>query len=259
MSNNVSSKLQDQNLIELAKQNYEKQQRLSKTPGVLVQLPSKGLIYPESSILRQGHVEMRHMTAYDEDILTTSSYIKEGIVLDKLLESLLLTPVKLDDISYTDREAMLISARIYGYGKMYPVVVTHPDTNVQYNREIDLSQIKFKPFDLQPDANGEFEYRFPDGVIVKYRFLTSALSKNISPEKMISQLMESSIMEINGNRDKNFIADYIKYEMRAIDARNFRTFLNDNISGLDFNMEFEGEDGSTFTAMFQYGPDLFWF
>jgi hypothetical protein len=85
------------------------------------------------------------------------------------------------------------------------------------------------------------------------------LSKKIEPNHAISQLMENTIMEVNGIRDKNYIAEYIKYEFPAGPAREFRKYMIDRLPGLDFNVEFEGEDGSTFTSTFQLGADLFWF
>lgn len=254
----VSGKTHDQNIIELAKQNYEKQQRHRFT-SIVVPIPSNGLIYPSTSPLRTGQVEMRFMTAYDEDILTNSTYIKNGIIFDKLLEALIVTPgVNVDDISPIDREAMIIAARVHGYGKMYPVTVTDPETNKQIDREIDLSALKFREFTLQPDDNGEFEYN-ADGAKLKFRFLTIGLSKNIDPDRAVSDLMLASIQEVNGNRDKNAIADYLKFEMRAITAKQFRTYLGEHMPGIDFNVEVEGENGGTFTAGFQIGSDLFWF
>jgi len=256
--NNVTSTIQDRSIIELAKQNYEKQQR-NKFPSIVVDLPSKGLIYPESSPLRSGTIEMRYMTAYDEDILTNSTYIKNGIIFDKLLESLITTSnINVDDISPIDREALIISARIHGYGNMYPVTVTDPSTDKQIDKEIDLSKLKFREFNLQSNENGEFDY-VADSISLKFRFLTIGLTKNIDPERAISDLMLASIQEINGNRDKNYIADYLKYEMRAGIAKQFRAYLNDNMPGIDFSIEIEGENGGTFTAGFQLGTDLFWF
>ncbi len=237
MSNNVSSRLQNQDLVRLAQQNYEKQQRV-KVPPVVITLPSKGLIYPESSPLRSGKVEMRHMTAYDEDILSNSNYLKTGVVFDKLLESLIVTPgVHVDDISPVDREGLLISARIYGYGKMYPVLLTDPKTNNTIEREIDLSKLNFRPFTLQPDENGEFEYRTSTDDVLKFRFLTFALTKNIDPERAVSDLMLASIQQVNENRDKNYISEYLKFEMLALDARTFRNYLAEHIPGIDFSVE----------------------
>jgi hypothetical protein len=255
----VSSKMHNQNLVELAKRNYEKQQRTSRTPSIVVPLPSKGLIYPESSPLRVGAIEMRHMTAFDEDILTNNTYIKTGIVFDKLLEELTVSPVNINDISFPDREAMLISARIHAYGQQYPVSVTNPADGKSYEREVDLSKIKFKPFDLQSDENGEFSFEFRPGHTLKFRFLTATLAKKIDADKAVSSIMTTCIQEIDGNREANYILDFLKYEMTPTEGRAFRTYMNDNTPGLDFETTFQGEDGGTFTAMFQYGPDLFWF
>ena len=69
----------NENLINLATDKYEKTKR-STLPTEIVELTSKGKIYPESSLLSSGKIEMRYMTAYDEDILTNQSYMNEGIV-----------------------------------------------------------------------------------------------------------------------------------------------------------------------------------
>ena len=60
-------------------------------PTEVIELPSKGLLYPESNPLSSGKLEMKYMTAKEEDILSNQSYIQKGTVLDKLLESLITT------------------------------------------------------------------------------------------------------------------------------------------------------------------------
>ena len=85
----MTDRLSDSNIIELAKRSYENKEK-SKLPSSIVNLASKGLVYPKSHPFRKGYTEMRYMTAYDEDILTNTSYIRENIVIDKLLESLIL-------------------------------------------------------------------------------------------------------------------------------------------------------------------------
>jgi hypothetical protein len=255
----VTDRLDNQTIIELAKKQYETQQR-SKVPGYTVKLPSSGVVYPESSPLRSGVVEMRHMTAYDEDILTNSSYIRDNIVLEKLVESLLITSVSVDDIIPTDLEAMVIAARIYGYGKQYPVTVTIPGTTNQVKREIDLSLLKFRNFELRSDEHGEFSYNVPGtGDKLKFRYLTNGLAKQIDPEKPIASFLSKCICDINGDRSINVIEDYIKYSFMASDSKEFRQYVINNRSGMVFDVEFEGEKGSTFTTGFQLGSDLFWF
>ena len=119
-------------MVELAKQQYE-QKKVSdyKFPTEIVDLPSKGLIYPKDSSLSSGKIEMKYMTAKEEDILTTQSYIKDGSVLDRLFQSLIIsngdgTSVKYVDLTLGDKNAIMIAARVLGYGKDYEVEIDDP-------------------------------------------------------------------------------------------------------------------------------------
>ena len=103
----MTDRYENKNLINLAKDKYEQKQR-STIPSEIITLTSEGKIYPHSSELSSGKIEMRYMTAYDEDILTNASYVKEGIVLDKLLESLIVTDVDLDDIAQVDKDGLIL-------------------------------------------------------------------------------------------------------------------------------------------------------
>ena len=90
-----------------------------KLPTEKVSLPSKGLLYPKESPLSSGEVEMKYMTAKEEDILTNTNFIRQGTVIDKLLQSLIVTPINYDDLLIGDKNAILIAARVLGYGKDY--------------------------------------------------------------------------------------------------------------------------------------------
>jgi len=255
----MTDRLDNQHIINLARNQYEQQKRVT-IPPVIVKLPSNGLIYPESSPLRSGEVQLRHMTAYDEDILTNSSYIKNQVVFDKLLESLIVTPgVSPDDIASSDRESLLISARILGYGSEYPVLVQDPTSSNSIERVVDLSKLSFKPFNLIPDENGEFEYIVDNGDILKFKYLTSRETSNINSETSLSDITRMSITSVNTNRDTMFISDYVKYELVAANAKKFRNYILENMSGVNFEVELEGENGGTFKTTFQLGLDLFWF
>ena len=83
-----------------------------KFPTEVVELPSKGLIYPKDNPLSSGKIEMKYMTAREEDILTNQNYIQKGIVLDKLLESLIVSKVNYKDIIIGDKNALLIASRV---------------------------------------------------------------------------------------------------------------------------------------------------
>jgi hypothetical protein len=247
----MTNRVSNQNIVELAKKQYESQQR-NKLPTVIVNLPSYGKIYSAEHPLRSGQIEMRYMTAYDEDILTNSSYIRDGVVFDKLLESIITTPVKIADIVTVDKDALIINARILAYGPEYPVQVTDPKKKI-LDRSVNLSKLQNKPFDLESDDNGEFDYEYGD---VKLKFIY--INKNISDLK-ISEFLLETIHEVNGNRDRDAIQDFIRYEFLANDAKQFRDYISSNLPGLDMSYEFEGEDGSTFRSTFPIGSDLFWF
>ena len=125
-----------------------------KFPTETIELPSKGLIYPEDNPLSSGKIEMKYMTAKEEDILSNQSYIQNGTVLDKLLQSLIVSKVNYRDIVVGDKNAIMIAARILGYGKDY---------EFEYKGErvtVDLSVLENKAFDEKEISKGVNEFSF---------------------------------------------------------------------------------------------------
>jgi hypothetical protein len=249
----LTDRLNKQNIIELAKKKFEDSQK-STLPTVLVPLSSQGKIYPEAHPLRKGTIEMRYMTAYDEDILTNASYAREGVLFDKLLEAIITTPIDVEDISQFDRDVLIINARILAYGAEYPVYVTDPKTGKALERSVNLSQLKNKPFDLETDENGEIEYKIDASTTIKFTYLYDALE-----DMPVSEIMKQMICEVNGDRSDAIIDEFIRYKFMSFNAKPFRKYVKDNAPGLDLSYEFEGEDGSTFKSGFPLGADLFWF
>ena len=93
-----------------------------KFPTEMVELPSKGYFYSEGHPLSSGRVEIKYMTAREEDILTSQNLIKQGTVIDKLLEALVVDKsIKMDDMLIGDKNAIMVAARILGYGKNYDI------------------------------------------------------------------------------------------------------------------------------------------
>jgi len=254
MSNNkLTTRLPNQNIIETARQQYENTQR-SKLPSIVIDLPSKGLIYPADSILREGKVEMRYMTAYDEDIITNASYLQNGILFDKLIDAVLLTPIKSKDIASLDRDMLIVYSRILSYGSEYPVSIIDPKTKTVLEQTVDLSKLAHKPFDLVPDKNGEFEYKVNDDIILKF-----AYNSKIEENATVSQILKHIIRQVGTTRTESDIEHFIRYEFLARDAKEFRTFYVNNAPGINYEYDFEGEDGGTFNSRFQIGADIFWF
>ena len=114
-----------------------------KMPTEIVELPSQGLIYPESSPLSSGKIEMKYMTAREEDILTNQNYISKGTVLDELIKSLIVSDIDYDDLIIGDKNAILVAARVLGYGSEYKFKWNGEEQNV------DLSTLENKLLDIK--------------------------------------------------------------------------------------------------------------
>jgi hypothetical protein len=224
----MTNRLGSKELINIAKQQHETQQ-LSKLPTVSITLPSGGKPYPNDHVLKDGHVELRYPTAYHEDILTNSS----------------------------DKEKILISARVLAYGPEYNVSVTDPKTKKVLQRTIDLSKLEISEIQLDADENGEFSYDNED-FSLKFIFPNGHVLAKIKQESTVTDLLKNIIKEVNGDRKQSTINEFIKYKLLAKDARNFRKFVEEQLPVMHKQAEFEGEDGSTFNAGFQIRPDFFW-
>jgi len=250
----MTDRISDQSLIQLAKKQYEEQKRYSM-PSEVFHLVSKGMVYPKTHPLRSGTIEMRYMTAYDEDILTNSSYIQDNIVLDKLLEALIVTPVDYSTIAKIDKNGLIVAARIVSYGKDYDVIVKDPKTSAELKRTVDLTKLKNSEFNLQSDDNGEFDYTLTDSTKVKFKFLSTGDTQDLT----ISEFLARTITQINDTRDTDAIRDFIRYKFLARESKQFRKYIIDNTPSITMSYDFEGEDGSTFTSGFPFGLDVFWF
>ena len=203
-------------------------------PTEIIDLPSKGLIYPESSPLSSGQVEMKYMTAREEDILTNQSYINKGVVLDKLLESLIMTEgVSVKDLLIGDKNALLVAARILGYGKDYSF------TYNGVNETVDLSQLepKFLHESTFTSGNNEFEYELPStGTKITFKLLTGndeiAIEKELEGLKKInkdnvpelSTRLKYMILSVEGDRERKTVREFVDTQLLARDSRALRSY-----------------------------------
>ena len=257
----VTDRLDNKQIVELAKKQYEQEKQNSKFPANIITLPSHGKVYEETSALKSGKIEMRHMTAYDEDILSNSSYISEGVIFDKLLEALIVTPgVDISELVIGDKEWLLISARILGYGNEYPVSIIDSKTGKPISATMDLSKLKSRQFDKASDDAGCFEYIVPsNNDVIKYKYLSATDANKIDEQSINSTFLKMSIHAINGDTDVNTIEDYLKYELRAMDSRKLRKYIVESAPGINYETEAVDDKGATHSATFQFKLDLFWF
>ena len=205
-----------------------------KFPTETVELPSKGLIYPPDSPLASGKIEMKYMTAKEEDILTNQNYIKQGIVLDKLLKSLIISPIDYDDLILGDKNAVLVAARILGYGKDYSF--KHKGEIVT----VDLTKCPLRYLDESQVTLGvnEFSYTLPTSdTKITYKILTNKdekeiqaelegykkIDKDFTPE--LSTRLKQVIQSVNGNIDKKAVWEFVGNYMLAKDSKAFRDHL----------------------------------
>ena len=108
-------------------------------PTEEIDLPSKGQFYPPDNPLSSGKIDIKYMTAKEEDILTSQNLIRKGLVIDKLLESVIVTPkVKLSDMTIGDKNAVMLAARVLGYGAKYKIKINCPSCAEENVEEVDL-------------------------------------------------------------------------------------------------------------------------
>ena len=206
-------------------------------PAEEVTLPSKGLLYPEDSPLRAGKIEMKYMTAKEEDILTNQNFIKNGTAIDKLLKSLIVTPnVKFEDLLLGDKNAIMVAARILGYGAEYEIKKIHPQTGVESIGTINLSNIKDKEIDEKLIVNNrnEFDFTLPASKTdITFKLLTQKDENKIEREveglkKINKQSSEGTvrlkhiILSVNKDYEIKTIRDFVDNNLLAKDARALR-------------------------------------
>ncbi len=236
-------------------------------PAEEVTLPSQGLLYPEDSPLKKGIIEMKYMTAREEDILTNVNLIENGTVIDKLLESLIVTPINYNELLTGDKDAILIAARILGYGADY---------SFNYNGDeikIDLTTIKDKQLDesLIIDGKNEFLYTLPTSKKeVTFKFLTHGdeqkitrelkglkkLNKNTSND--LTTRMKYTITSVDGDREVKTIREFVDNEFLARDARELRNYISKIQPSVDLSYDYEDQRGNVTTIDIPVGIQFFW-
>ena len=111
-------------------------------PTEVLALPSKGLLYPEDSPLASGNIEIKYMTAKHEDILTSPTLLKKGIAIERLIQDLIVDKnIKLDELLVGDKNALLVGARLTGYGPEYEANVTCVACGSTQKHKFDLTKL----------------------------------------------------------------------------------------------------------------------
>ena len=203
-------------------------------PTEIVDLPSKGYFYPETSPLSSGKLELKYMTAKEEDILTSQNLIKQGTVIDILLQSLIVDKtIKVEDLLIGDKNAIMVFARILGYGKDYDFTYDGEEQKVDLTTlkpiELDESQLK--------KGSNQFEYVLPKSERkITFKLLTGKDEKNIDAEVKAREKLGGSstelttrlkniITSVDGNVDRSYINNFVDNEFLSIDSLEFRKHM----------------------------------
>ena len=242
-------------------------QTTQQFPTEEVTLPSKGLLYLKDSPLSKGVIEMKYMTAREEDILTNQNLIENGTVIDKLLESLIITPINYNELLVGDKNAILVAARILGYGKDY--TFNHLDGE----KTIDLTEVKDKEIDesLIKGGKNEFNFTLPTSKTnITFKILTHGdeqaidrelkglkrLNKNISYD--LSTRMKHVITSVEGDYETKTIRDFVDNKLLARDSRELRNYVKEIQPDINLTFEYEGKNGDLKTTSIPIGLQFFW-
>ena len=239
-----------------------------KFPTEEVELPSKGLVYPKDNPLSSGKVEMKYMTAKEEDILTNQNYIKKGTVIDKLLRALIVSKdVDYDDLIVGDKNAILIAARILGYGKEYEF--TYNDEEIV----VDLTELQPQYLDekLLIDGQNEFSYTLPHtNTLITYKLLTNRddtkiaaevkglqkIHKQSSPE--LSTRLKHMITSVDGDSDNAKIRGFVDNHMLARDSRAFREHVKTTQPDIIMKFDYQGDNNVEEDVNIPMTAGFFW-
>jgi hypothetical protein len=232
-----------------------------KFPTEEVELPSKGLIYPKDNPLSSGKIEIKYMTAKEEDILSNSVYIQKGVVLDKLLESVVVSKININDLVIGDKNALLIATRILGYGKDYKFTLKGKEET------IDLTQLENKPFEIAEEGKNEFAFTLPhSGTNITYKILDGHDEKKVEREIQglkkinpdssteLSTRLKYIITSVEGDSEAKTIRNFVDNYLLARDSRAFREHVKQTQPDVDLTVVLDGGEEVTVPI----GLSFFW-
>jgi hypothetical protein len=247
----------------------------TKFPTEIIHLPSKGWFYPLSSPLSNGSLELKMMTAKEEDILTSKNLIQKNIVLDKLLESVVIDKtINLDEMLICDRNAAFFAIRRLAYGDMYEANVTCGRCGKENSISIDLGKMDNRPFNFEKCVKGEnnFEFLLPNSKVkITFKLLTKKDENNIEQEltglkkinkeisREVTTRLAHIITSVDGNTDRGEIRRFVNERMSSKDSLEFRKHVRDFLPDLDTTFEFVCEDcGVSRKEETPMGVTFFW-
>tara|TARA_R100000005_G_C4995941_1_gene202817 strand:+ start:698 stop:1555 length:858 start_codon:yes stop_codon:yes gene_type:complete len=228
-------------------------------PTEIVPLPSEGKLYPpEHPLHGKDTIEIRHMTAKEEDILSSQSLIKRGQAVDRMLQNILIdNRIEINTLLVGDKNALMYAARITGYGANYPAYVNCSSCTERFEWDFDLSKYDecfTGPNEDEEGASytgrGTIELELPvTKALLEIRALTGAdeafitksaeMKRNQNlPETGLTDLLKLMIVSANGVTDRNLISNFVDL-LPAADARHIRKVYKNFMPSISFIQETE--------------------
>ncbi len=228
----------------------------SKFPSEVINLPSKGWFYAAENPLSDGTLELKMMTAKEEDILTSRNLIQKNIVLDKLLESVVINKeINLDDMLICDRNAAFFAIRRLAYGDEYTPTMTCGRCGKENTVVIDLGKMDNRPFDFEkyPKGDNNFTFKLPtSGVTVTFKLLTKKDENSIEQQlqgyakavpnkdftREITTRLSHIITSVDGNAEQNTIRKFVNDQLLSKDSLALRRYIRETMPDIDATFEF---------------------
>ena len=241
-----------------------------KFPTEVIDLPSGGKVYIKDSPLSSGKLELKYMTTREEDILMSENLIKKGVVIDKLLDSLIVTKgVKQEDLVLGDKNAVLVAARILAYGPEYTAEVTNPKNQEEtVSHTFDLSQCPFKELPKDVDyTDNSFNYTTDIGKNkIKFKLLTGVeealIEKDLKQSAKygystdITTRLRYTITEVDGDSKPETITEFAQ-NLLARDSIALRNYIQEISPDIDLTSEIE-IGGETVSVSIPLTVAFFW-
>ena len=254
----VSSSI-DPYIIELSQPNYN-------SAFDVIPLPSQGKTYK----MKKPNVRVSYMTTADENILTSPNLLQSGEFLEILMNRKILeSDLRYKDLLVGDRNSIMLWLRATAYGEMYPVTL-FDENDVPFDTELNLNELKTKNLGAEPDAEGLFDFVFPSSKdVIKFKMLTCGDSDIIETKleqdkenkvpvnNMATYTMEHLIIEVNGNRDRNFIKEYVN-TIRIRDGKAFSDYVTNIECGIDMNITVKTPGGGSIETFLPLNLKFFW-
>ena len=235
-----------------------------KFPTEMVDLPSRGYFYFDGHPLSSGKVEIKYMTAKEEDILTSPSLVKKGLAIDRLLKSIIVEKsIDPHSLLVGDRNAILVASRVTGYGAEYPIKATCPSCGATSDWTVDLGMLGMKEggidnaqgYDIVENGNGTFDITLPKtGVVATVKLMQGKDEKDLGlkmqkrkkhklHEANLTEQLNHMIIAVNGSEVNSDIRNFINV-IPAFDSRYLRNAYTNVVPNIDMTQDFECDECS---------------